>query len=109
MVMNEDLQAAIPGTGYLTGQMATTEGIPSINKSDVSEVLWYACRFWAEDIINVEAPVSEMLLDGLRIFFAAHLAVWMEVLISNFQFQSLENVRAWLLVRILPATLVITS
>jgi hypothetical protein len=109
MVMNEDLQAAIPGTGYLTGQMAATEGIPSIKKSDVSEVLWYACRFWGEHIIDVEAPVSETLLDGLRIFFSAHLAVWMEVLISNFQFQSLDNVRAWLLVRILPATLVIIS
>jgi hypothetical protein len=107
--MNEDLQGAIPGTGYLTGQMAATEGIPSIKESDVSEVLWYACRFWGEHIIDVEAPVSETLLDGLRIFFSAHLAAWMEVLISNFQFQSLDKVRAWLLVRIFPATLFIIS
>src|ERR1700760_3473378 len=107
--MNEDLNAPISGSGYLTGQMSAIEGIPVINKSDVPEVLWYACRFWVEHMIDVEVPVSETLLDGLRIFLSTHLAVWMEVLISNFEFQSLEGVRAWLQVRILPLPLIITS
>jgi len=41
---------------------------------------------------DVEAPVSETLLDGLRIFFRPiSQSGWR--LISNFEFQSLDNVR----------------
>jgi hypothetical protein len=40
-VLNEDLNPHTPGTGYVT---SNTEGIPSIARSHVSEVVWYACR-----------------------------------------------------------------
>jgi hypothetical protein len=104
LVMNKDFEACIPGTGYLTGG-SETEGISPINESDVPEVLWYACRFWAEHITEIEAPIiSEMILDELRIFFSTHLGVWIETLISRFQFQSLCGVRAWLQVNILFST-----
>jgi hypothetical protein len=103
--LNEDLKAPIPGRGYLTGQ---TKGIPCINKSDIPEVLCYACKFWVKHVIDVEVPAT-VLLDELRIFFSAHLVVWMEVLIPNFEFQSLDSIRAWLQVRVLSSTLVITS
>jgi hypothetical protein len=108
LVMNEDFKVRIRGTGYLTGQ-SETEGIPAIDESDVPEVLWYACRFWTEHITEIEAPVSYMVLDGLHIFFSTHLAVWMEILVTKFQFQSLFGVRAWLQVRILCLTSVFTS
>jgi hypothetical protein len=101
--MNEEFKTHIPGTGYLTRQ-PETEGIPPIDGSGISEVLWYACRFWTEHIIDSEAPVSEMVLNELHIFFSTHLAVWLEILISKFQFQSLSGVRAWLQVRFLLLT-----
>jgi hypothetical protein len=100
LVMNEAFKVRIPGTGYLTGH-SETEGIPAIDESDVPEVLWYACRFWTEHIAEIESPVSGMVFDGLRIFFSTHLAVWMEIVVTKFQFPSLFGVRAWLQVRIL--------
>ncbi|KIM76163.1 hypothetical protein PILCRDRAFT_651647 [Piloderma croceum F 1598] len=56
-LLNEDLTSDIPGTGYLSELAPETMVIPPL---DVSEALWYACRFWAEHIIEVEGSI----LDG---------------------------------------------
>jgi hypothetical protein len=94
-VLDEDLTSHTPGIGYLTVLRRDIEGIPSVDKSQISEVLWYACRFWTEHIIEIEAPVSVELLDGLHRFLATKLTVWMEVLSTQYPFQTLSNVRAW--------------
>jgi hypothetical protein len=93
-VLNEDLTSHTPGTGYLS--TIDTKGIPSFDKSDVSEVLWYACRFWTEHIITIEHPVSENLLDSLRKFLKSKLNPWMEVLVTRYPFQTLSKVQAWI-------------
>jgi len=72
------------------------EGIPSFDNSDVSEVLWYASRFWAEHIITIEQPVSENLLDSLREFLDSKLTLWIELLVTQYPFQTLSKVRIWI-------------
>jgi hypothetical protein len=95
-VMNEDLTYGIPGTGYLSVSMPETNNNPRLDKLQVSEVLWYACRFWAEHIVEVEGPLSNTFLDSLRRFFTEKLVVWVEVLNSKYSFQRLVKVRQWL-------------
>jgi hypothetical protein len=92
-VLNEDLTAHTPGTGYLSESGSDTGGIPSIV---VSEVLWYACRFWTEHIIEIESDTSDTVLDSVRKFLAEKLTLWTEVLSTRYPFQSLSRVRAWL-------------
>ena len=100
-VMNEDLMPGIPGTGYLVESLLGKEGIPSLEESQVAEVLWYACRFWAEHIIEVEGSVLEALLGPLHQFLTEKLILWMEVLNSRYPFQTLHRVREWLQVSVL--------
>ena len=99
-VLNEDLTSDIPGTGYLTEPTPEINGSLPLDGSEVSEVLWYACRFWAEHIIEVEGPMSEAFLDPLRQFLTGELILWMEVLISRYSFQTLYGVREWLQVSV---------
>jgi hypothetical protein len=94
-VLNEDLTSHTPGTGYLKKSSLNTKGIPSIVESDVSEVLWYACRFWTEHIIEIEGDMSDTVLDSLRKFLAEKLTLWIELLSTRYPFQSLSRVQAW--------------
>ncbi|KIM84261.1 hypothetical protein PILCRDRAFT_6526 [Piloderma croceum F 1598] len=99
-VLNEDLTADIRGTGYLTTRFSSeltveVERIP-LDGSQVTEVLWYACRFWTEHILDVEGPVSDAFLAALRQFLTEKLIIWIEVLNSRYPFQTLYAVREWL-------------
>ena len=95
-VLNEDLTSHTPGTGYLTQLTQDTKGIPSVDKLNISEVLWYACRFWTEHIIEIEGPDSEILLESLRKFLEGKLSLWLELLSTRYPFQTLSEVRKWL-------------
>jgi hypothetical protein len=95
-ILCEDLDKDIPGTGYLTEPTANTKGIPEIADEDISEALWYACRFWSEHVLDVDEPVSGALLDTLRDFLSNDLIRWMEVLNAKGRFQGLAQVREWL-------------
>jgi hypothetical protein len=80
----------------LSDSAANTQGIPSTVQSDVSEVVWYACRFWTEHMIEIKGVVSETFLNSLRKFLAEKLTLWIELLSTQYPFQSLSRVRAWL-------------
>jgi hypothetical protein len=95
-VLNEDLTPHTPGTGYLTESASNTKGIPSVVHSHVSEVVWYACRFWTEHIIEIEGDASDTVLDSLRKFLTERLTLWIELLSTRYPYQSLSGVRAWL-------------
>ena len=99
-VLNKDLMSQMPGTGYLTGSGSDQKGIPSVNKSLISEVVWYACRFWTEHIIEIKEPQSDTLLDSLREFVTGKLMLWVEVLSTQYPVQNLSRVRAWIEVSI---------
>jgi hypothetical protein len=76
-VMNEDLTSDIPGLA------PESKGISPLDGSHVTDVFWYACRFWVEHIIEVEGPVSETFLDHLRKFLTKKLIICVEILNSR--------------------------
>ena len=95
-IMNQRLQPDIAGTGYLKSEL---EGIPESAGSHASEELWYACRFWIDHIVEVKAPVSD-LVDAMHTFFSTKaVLLWMELVTSKGQFQKLAKARQWLQVR----------
>jgi hypothetical protein len=80
----------------LSESALNTKVIPSIVPSDVSEIVWYACRFWMEHIIEIEDGASDTVLDSLRKFLMERLTLWIELLSTQYPYQSLCGVQAWL-------------
>jgi len=97
-ILNEDLKQNMPGVGYLTGD---SPGIPKMTDSDISEELLYACRFWMDHIVEVEAPVPSLLIEALHSFLSTQLISWIEILTAKDKFQKLLEVRKWIQVGIL--------
>jgi hypothetical protein len=95
--LNRDLDQNIPGSGYLSGRV-DVKGIPEIPGDAVSEELWYACRFWMNHIVEIQAPTVE-LIEALWSFLSKGLVLWFEVLTSRSRFHF--EVLGWLQVRIL--------
>jgi hypothetical protein len=81
-------------------QNAETLGIPVI--ADITEQLWYACKFWISHIIDVQSPVLDDLTATLRKVMSTRLMHWMEVVTSKGKFQGLQEVRNWLQVSTKP-------
>jgi hypothetical protein len=96
-ILNEDLKKNMPGVGYLTGD---SPGIPKMTDSDISEELLYACRFWMDHIVEVEAPVPSLLVEALQSFLSTQLISWIEILTAKDKFQKLLELRKWVQVGI---------
>jgi hypothetical protein len=97
-VLNEDLKQDTPGVGDLARD---SPGIPKMTDGDISEELLYACRFWMNHIIEVEAPVPSLLIEALHSFLSTQLISWIEILTAKDKFQKLLELRKWIQVGIL--------
>jgi hypothetical protein len=95
VVLNQDLNPDIPGTGYLTVPGSDSSTIPEVDHSHISEELWYACCFWIDHLVDLGDPEQE-LLDMLQSFLSTKVVLWMEVTSSHGQFQKLLRVQMWL-------------
>ena len=89
-VLVRDLHPDIPCAGFIDGE----EGVPRMGDKDVSEVLWYSCRFGMSHIVDVATP-DDKLAQLLREFLSTKLVLWMEVVSSKGTFISLKEVRKW--------------
>lgn len=89
-VLVRDLHPDIPCAGFIDGE----EGVPRMGDKDVSEVLWYSCRFGMSHIVDVATP-DDKLAQLLREFLSTKLVLWMEVVSSKGTFISLTEVRKW--------------
>jgi tetratricopeptide (TPR) repeat protein len=96
-VLDRELTDNIYGTGYLGIHDEETPGIPEI--SEITEQLWYACKFWIDHIIEVQSPASNQLTTVLRDVMSRRLVLWMEVITSKDKFPGLYRVNNWLQVR----------
>lgn len=63
-LLNRELINNITGTGYLSIAEGETVGIPEV--SEITEQLWYACKFWIDHILEVGSPVPNELVGVLR-------------------------------------------
>jgi hypothetical protein len=96
VVLNENLKEGIPGTGHLFEDVSVIPGIPEVGEGQISEEIWYACRFWADHIIDVESPVSTQLITSLRDFLSTKIVLWMEIVTAKGKFRNLRRLREWL-------------
>ncbi|CAE6359456.1 unnamed protein product [Rhizoctonia solani] len=86
-IMREQLRFNIGG---IQSSFIPDEKIPNIKekiKSNISEELFYACRFWIDHLQKVtgsdhlgSAESHEILLHMMHTFLSQHLLFWMEVL-----------------------------
>ena len=98
VTLNENVKADIPGLGYLGGP---DKDIPKLDESLISEEVWYACKFWTAHILDVKHASAD-LIGMLKLFLSNHLLTWVEIMMSMGQFQTLAEVREWILVSAVP-------
>jgi hypothetical protein len=96
LVLNESIREGIPGAGYLVGDNSVNPGIPEIAEGQISEEVWYACRFWPDHIVDVESPVSVEFIAALRNLLSTKIVLWMEIVTAKGKFRNLRRVREWL-------------
>lgn len=94
--MNTELDADIPGTGYITGKTTEIPGIPAIPTESISEELWYSCRFWIEHILDIEVPPSALVQEHLKIFLDNHLGRWAELVAACGRYEGISKLLQWL-------------
>jgi hypothetical protein len=95
LVLNENLREGIPGTGYLTGDESVNPGIPEVGEGQISEEVWYACRFWPDHVFD-EIPVSTELIAALRVLLSTKIVFWIEIVTTKGKFRNLRRLREWL-------------
>jgi hypothetical protein len=100
LVLNDNLKEGIPGTGYLDEDWSVSPGIPEIVEGQMSEEVWYACRFWLDHIVDVEGPVPAEFIAALRDLLCTKLQLWIEILTAKGKFRNLRRVREWLQVSV---------
>jgi hypothetical protein len=91
-VLNKQLKEDILGTGYLT--QIQEHGIPVIAEDEITEELWYACRFWIDHLLEVKTPLMS-LVASLQTFLSDKAVLWMELLASKGRFRGLAEVQEW--------------
>ncbi|TFK41510.1 hypothetical protein BDQ12DRAFT_733035 [Crucibulum laeve] len=99
-VLNEDLLAGTPGTGYLDDSASDACVIPQVKVHQVPETLWYVCRFWTEHLMQVGNPVQPEITEALQFFFANTLIRWIEICTAIDRFQKLSALRYWLKINV---------
>lgn len=101
-ILNDALPLDIPGAGFLQEGRPEfqVDGIPDMTSFDISEVLWYACRFWIDHLIDVTNPEREMK-DQLHKLLSRKLVPWLEIVTGKGEFPKLDSLREWLQVRTL--------
>jgi hypothetical protein len=92
--LNEKINPDAPGLGYMH---AADKGIPQLEADIVSEEAWYACRFWTIHILDVVDP-SPDLIKALTHVLSNLCVAWVEITVSKGRFQSLVDVRDWIMV-----------
>jgi hypothetical protein len=107
--LNANLREGVSGTGYLADDESVNPGIPEIGTSQISEEVWYACRFWLDHITDVESPVPVEFRIALRDLLSTKIVLWIEIVTAKGKFRNLRRVREWLQVLVVFQNVVIFS
>ncbi|KAF8594480.1 TPR-like protein [Ceratobasidium sp. AG-I] len=94
-LLNSDLCKSMVGVGYTAQNVFESPGIPSIKDGEVSEALWYACRFWIDHVLDMTPAASAELGDALELFMKTSAVPWMEIMTAKGRFRGLSEVREW--------------
>ncbi|QRV93681.1 hypothetical protein RhiJN_21699 [Ceratobasidium sp. AG-Ba] len=97
-LLNRDMKKDIPVTGYLSEDDEEWLGIPKMTEGTIPEALWYACRFWADHLCDVDELNSIQF--NLNEFMDQHLVKWLEVTASYGRCRELGGAWEWVEVRV---------
>ncbi|QRW07261.1 hypothetical protein RhiLY_06260 [Ceratobasidium sp. AG-Ba] len=92
-VLNYDLEQKMSFSEYLS-VASQNRGIPELGKGEISEALWYACRFWVDHVCDVED--AGVVQEGLLVLWENNITTWLAVMASNGQCRGLSEVREWM-------------
>ncbi|QRV77220.1 TPR-like protein [Ceratobasidium sp. AG-Ba] len=88
--MNTTLETGLSTSGYLTSQSKTNGSIPKPAEGEVSEALWYACRFWPDHVGDDDrlSGVQDVLAD----FLERNLVRWLELVPSYGEYRDITHI-----------------
>ena len=95
-VLNQQLNASTPGTGFIWG--TRTLEIPKFARNRVSEELLYAAQFWMDHLLDCENPTAGIAM-ALRTFLSVGLVQWVEFVSVYGRYPGLKRVLDWIKVR----------
>ncbi|KZO90431.1 TPR-like protein [Calocera viscosa TUFC12733] len=93
-IINQDLNPDSHDLGF----MSVTEeakDLPLMRPQELSGALYYACRFWAVHLVDVDIPTASTI-EALRQFSSTRLRFWVDLMVALHDFQPLDKVRLWL-------------
>ncbi|QRV92032.1 hypothetical protein RhiJN_20050 [Ceratobasidium sp. AG-Ba] len=79
-MMNTSLENGLSISGYLASQSKTKGSIPKPAAGEISEALWYACRFWLDHVKDDDCLNG--VQDMLARFLERNLVKWLELVSS---------------------------
>ncbi|QRV93104.1 hypothetical protein RhiJN_21122 [Ceratobasidium sp. AG-Ba] len=92
-ILNHDLEENRVFSEYLSAA-SQNQGVPELGKGEISEALWYACRFWADHVCDVTD--AGIVQKGLLVLMENYISIWLAVMASNGQCRGLSEVREWM-------------
>ncbi|QRV93748.1 hypothetical protein RhiJN_21766 [Ceratobasidium sp. AG-Ba] len=92
-LLNRDMKADIPVTGYLSNEEEES-GVPKMAEGTIPEALWYACRFWPDHLCDADG--TKNIRSKLNEFVERHLVKWLEVTASYGKCCELGGVWEWI-------------
>lgn len=95
-LINRELTSSMPRRGYIS----EGPGISNVSGHHLPEGLWYACRFWADHLLDVDVPLSPGMLKQLEEFLHVRLTWWMELMGTYGRYEGLLKLRGWVRVRV---------
>ncbi|QRV94379.1 hypothetical protein RhiJN_22397 [Ceratobasidium sp. AG-Ba] len=89
-LMNTTLENGLSISGYLASQNKTNRSIPKLAAGEVSEALWYACRFWPDHVSDDDCLRG--VQDVLARFLERNLVKWLELVSSYGECRDISHV-----------------
>ncbi|KLO11382.1 hypothetical protein SCHPADRAFT_998931 [Schizopora paradoxa] len=90
-LLNHGLSENTPGTGFLYG---TEREIPTVKDGDISEALWYSCRFWTTHLQDVSQPSSDFI-EAIKTLLEKNIVLWLELTVSKGTLQDFDHLFNW--------------
>ncbi|KAB5591451.1 hypothetical protein CTheo_5096 [Ceratobasidium theobromae] len=93
--LNKDLNSSLPDAGFLTKSNSQSHGIPS-PLGEISEAMWYACRFWIDHLTDVDPTSSGPIFGLLCKFLEEKFTYWIGIKTVHGKYESISSLVKWM-------------
>ncbi|KAF8327433.1 uncharacterized protein EI90DRAFT_3018172 [Cantharellus anzutake] len=92
-ILKNDL-SSVKGLGLIEGDLSKEAELPPIPKGILSEQMYYACRYIAHHLNQVQEPL-EVLNESVRAFLGQQIVRWVEVCVRTGGYISISSFPEW--------------